>query len=171
MPRVFSPPTTQCRIFTKREGVLSAVGHDLELCATRFEIRFDEATNTLDADIDMTSISLEGAVDANGNTDEINSHDSNEIEANLRGQVLRVASFPHARFHAANVSGDPTTVTGELTLLAATRTVNVNVKTVGDEYVATFIVHQPDFGITPFKAMLGALKVAADVRVEVRVPK
>lgn len=32
-------------------------------------------------------------------------------------------------------------------------------------------VHQPDFGITPFKAMLGALRIQPQVDVELVVPR
>jgi hypothetical protein len=37
--------------------------------------------------------------------------------------------------------------------------------------VAEIKLHQPDFGIKPFTAALGALKVKPDVVVRVSVPK
>ena len=37
-------------------------------------------------------------------------------------------------------------------------------------WVAEVLLHQPDFGVKPYSAMLGTLKIKPDVRVRVSVP-
>ena len=37
--------------------------------------------------------------------------------------------------------------------------------------VAEVRLHQPDFGITPYRALLGALRVRADVLVSLSIPE
>jgi hypothetical protein len=41
----------------------------------------------------------------------------------------------------------------------------------GDRWVTDLKLHQPDFGIKPFSAALGALKVKPDVIIRVSVPR
>jgi hypothetical protein len=40
----------------------------------------------------------------------------------------------------------------------------------GERLVCAVRLSQPDFGIRPYKAFLGALKVQAEVRVELSLP-
>jgi polyisoprenoid-binding protein YceI len=61
-------------------------------------------------------------------------------------------------------------VEGTLTLTGVSRPVTVEVRRDGERLVAEVLVHQPAFGIRPYSAMLGALKVKADVLVRVSVP-
>jgi hypothetical protein len=46
----------------------------------------------------------------------------------------------------------------------------VQAKKVGSHFVAQVVLHQPDFGIKPYSAMLGALRIRPDVRIELSVP-
>ena len=52
----FSPPDTTCRVRTFREGLLSGLGHDLELAVTVFAIEVDEGARTGTATFDAASL-------------------------------------------------------------------------------------------------------------------
>ena len=67
-------------------------------------------------------------------------------------------------------AGDGFVVVGALTLHGTTRTLTVRSHAAGATQVAEVTLHQPDFGIKPFSAMLGTLRVKPDLKVRVTVP-
>lgn len=162
---------------TFREGMLSAVGHDLALRASRFHIDLDgePEQGTIRAvivEVDPSSLVVDGAV-VHGAVDRsvLSAHDRRDIERSLHEDVL--ASREPVTFRAASVraDGEGYALDGTLTLAGHARPVSARVLREGDALVANVSLHQPDFGIRPFRAMLGALKVRADVTVIVRVPR
>ncbi|MBW1758625.1 MAG: YceI family protein, partial [Deltaproteobacteria bacterium] len=60
---------------------------------------------------------------------------------------------------------------GTLQLYGKSRSIQTSVRATGGRWVAELKLHQPDFGIKPFSAALGALKVKPDVLVRVSVPQ
>ena len=157
----------ECRIQTSREGALSAVGHDLTLRAARWSVDVQREARAVTARVVTASIELVGArhgdvVDAHA----LSTGDRAKIEHTLRDDVLRVERFPEVVF-VGRWSGDaPAVVEGALTLCGVTRPLAVRITLAGGRVVGTATVHQPTWGITPFRAMLGALRVQADVQVE-----
>ena len=61
------------------------------------------------------------------------------------------------------------TVQGELELHGSRRPIRLVVRRAGEELELEHRIHQPDFGVTPYKAMMGALKVKSDVVVRLRL--
>ena len=59
---------------------------------------------------------------------------------------------------------------GALALCGATRELVIPVRRDGDRLRAEVTIHQPAFGIRPYTAMLGTLRVRPDVIVRVSVP-
>ena len=76
----------------------------------------------------------------------------------------------HAELRAAQARGDELAVTGTLALHGAERPVVVSARRDARGWSAEVRLHQPDFGIRPYRAMLGTLRVQADVVVRVVVP-
>ena len=97
--------------------------------------------------------------------------DRERILLNLRESVLEAARFPQIvfAFSAIEASGEGLTVRGELTLHGRTQPLELSSRREGGRQVAEVTLHQPDFGIRPFSAMLGALRVRPDVRVRFEV--
>ena len=54
--------TAECLIFTEREGLLGAMGHDLKLRVTRFSIEGDAAARHLAARFDAASLVVVAAL-------------------------------------------------------------------------------------------------------------
>jgi polyisoprenoid-binding protein YceI len=86
---------------------------------------------------------------------------------------LRIRKYPEIRFDSTNVveRGDGFAVEGTLQIYGKSRTIQTSVRADGDRWVTELKLHQPDFGIKPFSAALGALKVKPDVMVRVSVPR
>ncbi|MBW2588824.1 MAG: YceI family protein, partial [Deltaproteobacteria bacterium] len=80
---------------------------------------------------------------------------------------------PEIRFDSTNVveRGEGFAVEGTLQLYGKSRSIQTSVRAAGGRWGAELKLHQPDFGIKPFSAALGALKVKPDVLVRVSVPQ
>jgi len=167
------PPVAECHVFTYREGLLASFGHDLELAVTRFDIRIDEEARRADASFDAASLrvvrALRDGVELPGGISEA---DRRTIEDSARRDVLEVTSYPEIRYRTTRVLDveDGFDVTGKLVLHGKERDVTVPLRRVGDRYVGAVVLAQPDFGIRPYSAFFGAMKVKPEVLVRVSLP-
>jgi polyisoprenoid-binding protein YceI len=167
------PPDAACHVFARREGLLSSFGHDLELAVTRFEIRVDEVQRAVDASFDATSLRVVRALrDGTEPGDTLSAGDRRTIEDAVRRDVLESDRHPEIRFRSSRVVDleDGFDVTGRLLLHGKERDVVIPLRRVEDRYTAEVRLHQPDFGIRSYTALLGALKVKPEIAVWLSVP-
>lgn len=169
--RSLGPPRSECRVFTYREGLLSSLGHDLELVVTRFEARVDEGARAVDARFDAASLRVVRAL-RDGVETTLSERDRQTIEDNLRRHVLESARHPEIGYRSARVVDvdGGFDLDGRLTLHGTERPVAVSLRRAGDRYVGEVPLHQPDFGIRPYSALLGAIKVKPGVVVRLDFP-
>lgn len=158
-------------LFTQREGMLSAVGHDLRLVARRSTWTWDRETHALEGRIETSSVSVvcarEGDRDAPASLSE---RDRAKIEASLRDEVLRASKHPEALVRATFApEGDVAKITGTLTLVGVTRPFEAEARREGGRWRARTALDQTRWGIKPFTALFGTIRVAAEVRVEMSV--
>jgi hypothetical protein len=155
-----------------REGVLARVGHDVSFRVARYRIDVDPEALALDARFEADSLRLERAASGGGAPSDVSAADRAEIEANAARGVLQAERFPEVRFRSTRVepAGGGYRVAGELTLRGRTRAIQFTTRDERGRQVADVSVSQPDFGIAPFKALLGALRVRPDVDVRVELP-
>jgi polyisoprenoid-binding protein YceI len=178
VPR-FDQESAECLVFTKKEGLLSAVAHDLKVRVGRFTVEVGEGpdqtdpkTQKISARLDARSLQVvcamrEGAEDPAL----LSASDRQKIERNIVEDVLHAARYPEVRFEGqAEREGDGYVVTGQLSLHGVSKPLRVKSRAEGGRQVAEVVLHQPDFGIKPYSAMLGALKVQADLRVRIAIP-
>ena len=71
-------------------------------------------------------------------------------------------------FRSTSVDGDA--VAGELTMAGATRPVTLRLETTGGRIRATIPLVQSEWGIKPYRGLMGALKVRDDVEIVVDAP-
>ncbi len=86
-------------------------------------------------------------------------------------QCRHRSAHPRVTFEAEGLAlgGLPAVLNGALQVRGVTGEVAVHCRLEAGRGFAVVNVHQPDFGIAPYRAMLGALKVHADVEVEISV--
>lgn len=165
-----------CHVFTEKEGLLSKIAHDLRIRVERFDVNIEGEGDArrVEATFDPTSLVVESAL-ANGrdNPGALSRGDMRKIEDTIRTDVLAARKHPEIEFRSTSVedADDGLRVRGDLTLHGRTRQLRLHVRDVGDAWETEATLHQPDFGIKPFKAMMGTLKIKSDVRVKLRVPK
>lgn len=169
----FDAKSAQCAVFTFKEGLLSPLAHDLQIHVRKFEIEVDDATHAIRATFAADSLRVVGAMRSGQLAPgELSTANKREIESNIKRYVLEVTRHPRIEFISSAVEDKRGThvVKGHLTLHGVERPIKLTVRREEYAYAAEHTLHQPDFGITPFSAMLGTLKVSPMVKVQVRVP-
>ncbi len=144
-------------VFTFKEGLLSPMAHDLKLAVTSFSIEFDGAAvrATFDAASLRVVTPMRNGVEKAGLLPPALYA---EIEKNARNDVLNAARFPQVKFEG---EASETELHGTLTLHGVSRPLRA--PRLGNSVELKLDVR--DFGIKPFTAMLGALKVKPELLV------
>jgi hypothetical protein len=167
----FDATTATCSVFAHKEGLLSAVGHDVRLAVKRFsvEVAPDRVVGTFDARSVSAVCATRQGQDAPGT---LSAKDLATIDGYVQNDILETRRHAEIRFESAAVHLDhgEGEFEGTLTLHGRSREITVRVSTAGGRTVARVRLSQPDFGITPFKAMLGTLRIQPQVDVELSVP-
>jgi polyisoprenoid-binding protein YceI len=176
----FDASSAEILIYTYKEGLLSAVAHDLRLRAERFalEVHADDEgkPSRLTLSVDPRSIRMVCAM-KNGadNPGALKPDDFRQIEDNIAKDVLEPHRYPTISFEARELIdlGDARRfqVRGELSLHGKKRPVWAAIESEQNALVAEVTLQQPDYGIKPFSALLGAMKIKPEVKVRVRVPR
>ena len=170
----YGPDAATCLVLTFREGLLSAVAHDLLLRVTQFEVSVDPVSLAVSARLDASSLRVVTAMrEGRPLPGALRPVDQEEIEATIRKVVLRTDRHPEIHFvSSATVAEQPDgwSVRGQLSIAGVTRDVTLPVRKDANRLVAELQLHQPDFGIQPYHAMMGALRVRPDVVVRASVP-
>ncbi|HEY2673056.1 MAG TPA: YceI family protein [Rugosimonospora sp.] len=157
-------------IRTRREGFAARAGHDLTIEITRWFVDIDvpgddRAGASIVAEIDLDSLAVR---EGTGGAMPLTAEDRGKIETTAR-QLIGGGS---ARFESTGIAptGDGATIDGTLTMRGTGRPVRLAVQTLdGDRYRATAVVRQSAYGIRPYSAFLGALKLRDEIAVEVEV--
>lgn len=166
----FDASQATCEIFTYKAGVLAAVGHDLLLRVESFQLTVDE--DAVHGTFDGTSMTVVGAV-KNGELAPgvLSDKDKAEVLDNIRKYVFKGFQAERITFECNEVDGDDDYLEGEgvLTIPPNQHDVDFEVEIRDGKAVCELKLHQPDWGIKPFSALMGALRVQPDVLVRLTV--
>jgi hypothetical protein len=163
----------ECVVYVYREGIASAVGHDLAIEVGEFEIEVAGKGEPVEARFAADSLRVRHAMaDGEPKPGKLSAKDKKKIERNIRKDILEPKSHPVITFRSSEVSGraDAVHVEGELSLHGVERSVALDGRVEDGATVLKGRIQQPDFGIEPYKALFGALKIKPEIDVEVRVP-
>lgn len=165
--RIFTKQNARVDVYTFKEGLLSSIAHDLRIEVPDFEIEIDDQIR---GEIDLRSLRVACArkkgVDA---PDLLSNADHRKIEATMRDEVLHTSRYPYAILQADLDEIADDHINGRLELHGEERDVRIEVLEENGGLTVALHVHQPDFGIRPYSAMLGSLKVKADVKIVVEL--
>ncbi len=172
MPQ-YDASVAQCVIYSFKDGLLSKLAHDVKYRATRFSIDVDDARRAVRASVDAQSVRVVCVMrDGVETTSGLGAADKAKIEAQIVDDVLDENRHPSIDFQSTSVTAVPQgyRIEGTLRLHGREQSIVTIARLVDGEFWAEMTLHQPDFGIKPFSAMLGALKVKPEVVVRVMVP-
>jgi polyisoprenoid-binding protein YceI len=155
-------------VHTSRTGAVAKAGHDLVIHVTEWSATLDTDAPSLTLDVDATSLRVR---EGTGGMKPLDEDDLANIETTIDDEVLlrRDISFRSTRVEATDGGF---AVEGELTLAGATRPIAFDLS-VGERVMGVALIRQTDWGMKPYTALFGALKVADEVRVEIdaRLPQ
>jgi len=162
------PDNATLSVLTGRAGAAAKAGHDLVIRVTSWEAALvvgeDPAETSMELTADATSLRV---VEGTGGMQALGDDDVANIQQTIDDEVLRRQDIT---FRSTRVQTEPGSSTihveGDLTLLGKTRPIAVDLA-IGDagELSATAVVTQSAWGMKPYSALFGALKVEDDVRV------
>ena len=173
------PATGALTVHTRRGGLGAMAGHDLVIEVTQWRgtVRIDAeriGASALEVVVDATSLEVR---EGNGAVPLLAINKS-EISKTM-DKVLGTRKHPEMRFRSATVA--PTQegfrVGGDLTIAGVTRpaelAVTLDLDAGRPRATVTSTVVQSEFGIKPYSAMFGALKVLdpVEIHAEVRLPR
>jgi polyisoprenoid-binding protein YceI len=161
------PGNATLAVHTKRTGAAAKAGHDLVMHVTSWEATLElaeEAESTsMELDADATSLRVQkgtGGIQALGDEDKASIHQTIDDEVLKRHDItFRSSSVQEA-------AGGLLRVAGDLTIVNTSHPVEFDLS-VGDDgtLAATAVVRQSVWGMKPYSALFGALKVHDDVEV------
>ncbi|MDQ6839831.1 MAG: YceI family protein [Actinomycetota bacterium] len=155
---------------TKKAGVGAKMAHNLVLEAKSWSgtvtFNADDPTAS-NAEVTVQPSSLE-VIDFNGGMKPLSDGDRKDIAKNINDKALQTTKYPDITFRSTSVAGGGSayTVEGQLTITDQTKPATLDVSIDGAQVVIKGRVVQTDFGVKPYSAMLGALKIDDAVEVE-----
>ena len=162
----FDASNATVEVLTFKEGFLSPIAHDLRIRVATLDVEID--SDRIVAEIDLSSLYVVCAVkEGSDEPGTLSESDKAKIRKTIRDDVLHASRYPIARFEADLADLDGETLQGELELHGESRMVTARLHQTGPDLNVEVNVHQPDFGIKPYSAMMGTLKVRADVVIHV----
>jgi hypothetical protein len=159
------PENATLTVRTERTGAIARVGHDLLMDVTSWEGELDlgdRPSATLSADASSLRV-REGT----GGMQALGDDDKRGIEQTIDDEVLGKTSIT---FRSTNIArdGDHMRVEGELELASQTHALSFELDASEDGRLkGSATVKQSNWGMKPYSALFGTLKVADDVVVEI----
>jgi polyisoprenoid-binding protein YceI len=153
---------------TGRTGAAAKAGHDLVIEITvwhaKLEVADDPAQSSVVLEADATSLRVR---EGTGGMQALGDDDKADIATTIDDDVLKQVPVEF-RSTAVQVDGDTWTVQGELTLVGRRAPLTFKL-TAGDDgsLSGSSVIKQSNWGIKPYSALFGALKVADEVVVTV----
>jgi polyisoprenoid-binding protein YceI len=164
----FGPADGTLSVRTRRTGAAAKAGHDLVIDVTAWEatleVADDPATASMVLHADATSLRVRSGT---GGMQALGDDDKASIQETIDDDVLKRQDIEF-RSTAVQVApeGNRLTVEGELTLVGTPGPIAFELSVGADGKLnGSAVIKQTAWGISPYSALFGALKVADDVEV------
>lgn len=165
------PDSGELLVNTRRTGAAAKAGHDLKIVVTSWsgtlEVPEPPASPSITLTADGSSLRVR---EGRGGLQALGEDDKDNIRQTIDDEVLKRTAI---EFRSSGVEtsadGDHMHVEGELELGASKRTIDFELTVTGhDGLTGQATIKQSDWGIKPYSALFGTLKVADEVEVTVR---
>jgi polyisoprenoid-binding protein YceI len=164
------PDDGSLQVRTYREGIAQKVGHDLVIDVGNWkatvEVADDGKPSSVALEVDARSLQVrEGHRGVKPLTDK----DRGDIQKTIDDKVLGGQAIAF-QSDTVESSGGTVTVRGELNLAGTSRPASFDLEMTNDGHLTgTLPVTQSEWGIKPYRGLMGALKVRDTVEVAVDV--
>jgi polyisoprenoid-binding protein YceI len=157
------PDAGTLTVRTARTGTAARAGHDLLIEVKAWSATLDLEAPRVTLDADATSLHV---VEGTGGMKALDDDDRANIRQTIDDEILKRSDIAF-RSTAVERTDGGLAVRGDLTLAGTTRPIAFDLALEGGRVSGTAVVPQTAWGIKPYSALFGALKVADEVRVEI----
>jgi hypothetical protein len=157
------------QVFTFKQGLLARLAHDLRLSVAAFEIRLDHGQ--IHATFEADSLRVDGVSHGERvDRDALSGADKAKIEATIRSELLRSAEHPRIELNGTlKRDGEAFAVDAELHLRGQRQGLRVPVRVDRERVFAEVELTPSRFGIAPYKALAGAIRLQDRVVVRIEL--
>ncbi len=158
----FGPDNASLHVETGRSGAAAKAGHDLIIDVTSWEATLEVGDNSsLTLSADPTSLRVR---EGKGGMQALKDDDKDDIHKTIDKDVLKQKDVT---FTSSSVepAGDGLKVSGELEMAGKSKPVSFELSESGGTITGSATLDQTDWGIKPYSALFGALKVNDEVKV------
>ena len=139
-------------IFTYKDGILAKLAHDLRLSIVSPTVDVDG--NHVRVALSADQVRVDGVVKRGQvHPNDLSASQKQEIEKNITTKIVR----EHAIAFEGTYSDDA--LEGDLTLNGKTQSIHIPLKPEGDRLQGRADITPSKWGIAPYKAMAGAIKL------------
>ncbi len=159
------PDNATLKVLTLKAGAASKAGHNLTIEVGSWNAKLTVGDGGADASVAVTADSRSLRVlEGTGGVKSLTADDKADIKKTIDKEVLQGCEIA---FHSTSVSGTPErlTIEGELGLGGKRRPLSFDVALANGRVSGTATVKQTDWGIKPYSALFGTLKVVDEVQV------
>lgn len=164
------PQSGRLLVKTARTGLGAKAGHDLTIEVTRWRGNVivhpaHPASSSVTVEVDVDSLEVR---EGTGGVKPLTDADRADIKRTLEGKILNTAAHPSITFVSSQVSGTAESfrVDGDLTIVGVTQPVTVEGQLAEGRARGSAVIVQSRWGIRPYSAFLGALKLRDEVTVQ-----
>jgi polyisoprenoid-binding protein YceI len=158
------PDNASLHVETGRNGAAAKAGHDLIIDVRSWEATLDVGdSSSLELSADPTSLHVR---EGKGGMQALKDDDKEDIRKTIDKDVLKKQGIAF-RSTSVEAAGDGLKVSGDLEMGGKTKPVTFDLSESGGTLSGSAVVKQSDWGIKPYSALFGALKVNDEVKVVV----
>ncbi len=164
------PETASLTVITGKKGAASKAGHDLRMAVGAWSAQVTLSESGAGSELTLTADARSFRVlEGTGGVKPLTAEDKVNIQQTIDDDVLKGGSIAFRSTQVtARPDGSGLSVQGELDLLGTRRPLTFDLSLGEDGRVsAKAVVRQSDWGMKPYSALFGALKVADEVQVAV----
>ena len=159
-------------VFTYKAGLLARLAHDLQLTVESHQLTLQG--RQLRGHCAADSLRIDGVPGSKGlDTHTLSANDKQQISETIRNEILQTDRHPRIEFEGeiagAGAGNDKLQVRGTLRLRGQARSIAVDVTRNADRLHCAFELTPSQFGIAPYKALAGAIKLQDRVGVTIDV--
>lgn len=157
------------RVYTFAEGLLSRIAHDLRLHIEPEGVKVERSGEQVAAELDPDRFVVDGAMKhTQVDREALTRRDRSKIVDTIHSEILTTAKYPKICFDGvANEQGDHLLeVSGELELVGVRRALEFVATREAGRIRARVTLRPTEWGIRPFKAFAGTIRLQDRVVVE-----
>ncbi len=161
------PDTGTLSVRTKRGGAIAKAGHDLLIRVTDWSATLDVAEDGAPTALELTADSGSmQVIEGTGGLTSLGEDEKAGIAQTINDEILNGTPITF-RSTTVTARDDHVDVAGELELVGTTRPASFSLSTAENRIIGTAPLTQSNWGIKPYSALFGTLKVLDGITVEV----